>query len=387
MSESNKSDFENMMFGELDSLIREAQEGDFDSTERLSEYIKYFAKTDEWKQLKEALTQLKETYEKRKDEEQESSIRFETDEKGNEIVSIDVTKKRKHISPNDIISNNLYSNPDYMPDFENPDKQKKIMVTDSKGNELGIAFGLTAREGDRVLKVLTPMTRLIHDGICSLIETYPDRDIFTMKELYLAIPSCSGTLPPRIEHEIENALYDFRYIEGAITNKIEAENGDYALFTRRAPLLHWEWYEGTVMIGGNLTTQKAVRIIKKPLLLEFAQSRKQVMKVDSLLYDVPKLPNKIENLELKDYVIHRINMMIQNVKNSRTMSLEPIYQLMQTDKSNRDSAQLVRDKVKKILDHLIECGTIRGYKTLTQGRKITGYEIELFKKVNSKGID
>ena len=43
--------FENMMFGELDDMIRKAQEGDSDSADRLSSYLSYFAKTDEWKQL------------------------------------------------------------------------------------------------------------------------------------------------------------------------------------------------------------------------------------------------------------------------------------------------------------------------------------------------
>ena len=384
------SDFDDMKFGELDRIIRGAEAGDEEKQAKLMEYLEYFSKSDSWSQIKELFEDLRKAYEEREN----SSITIEEDEDGREVISIDITQKKTHTATKDIISANIFSNPEYAIKYDETRLSRKISVKDSKGYEMGIALGLKSTADELMIEeikknplmTLNPFTHIIFDSLADLMLFYGNRTIFTWQELYSNIPSCHGAISPKMLEMIRDEAFPMMRITTAeINNRWEAENGDYVEFKRKAPLLHYEEIEETIMVNGNVTKKGGFRIVETPILLEFAKSRGQLMRVDDFLYHVPDMSNTRENLILKDYIIRRVEGMISNVLLSRYIKIDTVYEFMKISTDRRVTERL-RKKISQILKHLKDCGYIRDFEEHRSGNRITGYEILLLKKKNNKRL-
>lgn len=384
----NENKFEHMLLGEFEELMKKAQEGDTESTESLLSFVKYMSQTDEWKELKNLLKEIK------KYEAENSSVTIETDEQGNEVFSIDVTRKKSHSFPKDIISGNIFTNPDYAIRYDEPNYTRKISVKDSKGYDMGIALGLKSTSNEEMIEEikenplmsLNPFTRIIHDSICDLLTYYNGRMIFTWQELFTNIPSCHGMISPKMLEMIRDEAFPMmRVTTVSVNNKWEAQNGDYVQFIRKAPLLHYEEIEAEIKVSGNISKKGGFRIVETPILLDFARSRGHIMKIDDLVYNVPDMSNTRENLILKDYIVRRVEAMISNHMLSRYIKIETVYEYMRTQNDRRVTERL-RKKINQILTHLKSCGYILDYAELRSGNRVTGYEIMLYKKKNNQRL-
>lgn len=129
---------------------------------------------------------------------------------------------------------------------------------------------------------------------------------------------------------------------------------------------------------------------RTPILYRYADTIGQVIRSDLSVLNVPSLQNYPENIELKNYLLHRLEIMLHNEKMSRIIRYDEIFDLLNVTAENaitlRRKKQEIRKKVKKCLDYWAETGKITedkkkftSYKEIKDAGEITKVEIEMVK--------
>lgn len=156
-----------------------------------------------------------------------------------------------------------------------------------------------------------------------------------------------------------------------------------------------------VQAGGQ--TVRAYRIIKTPILYEYAAAVKQVLTLPASVLDVKeisemtvdgakkltigaRLPNTESRILIKGYLIRRIEgMKGKNGLNNPVIALydyqrdgethQGLYSIAGNPDPTRTEANRIRDNAEKMLAYWAATGYIKSFEAQTERRKITGYKI------------
>ena len=156
-----------------------------------------------------------------------------------------------------------------------------------------------------------------------------------------------------------------------------------------------------VQAGGQ--TVRAYRIIKTPILYEYAAAVKQVLTLPASVLDVKeisemtvdgakkltigaRLPNTESRILIKGYLIRRIEgMKGKNGLNNPVIALydyqrdgethQGLYSIAGTPDPTRTEANRIRDNAEKMLAYWAATGYIKSFEAQTERKKITGYKI------------
>jgi hypothetical protein len=136
-----------------------------------------------------------------------------------------------------------------------------------------------------------------------------------------------------------------------------------------------------VRAGGHTTT--AYRIIKTPVLYDYARMTGQVITVPSLLLDVRdssggKISNTETRIAVKGYLMRRISVMKGKTANrqSKTILYSTMYEELGLTDLSRKEQQKIRDYSLDVLEYWKIKDFIKGYSEQIQGKKKTGIEIQ-----------
>ena len=156
-----------------------------------------------------------------------------------------------------------------------------------------------------------------------------------------------------------------------------------------------------VQAGGQ--TVRAYRIIKTPILYEYAAAVKQVLTLPASVLDVKeinemtvdgakkltigaRLPNTESRILIKGYLIRRIEgMKGKNGLNNPVIALydyqrdgethQGLYSIAGNPDPTRTEANRIRDNAEKMLAYWAATGYIKSFEAQTERKKITGYKI------------
>lgn len=156
-----------------------------------------------------------------------------------------------------------------------------------------------------------------------------------------------------------------------------------------------------VQAGGQ--TVRAYRIIKTPILYEYAAAVKQVLTLPASVLDVKeisemtvdgakkltigaRLPNTESRILIKGYLIRRIEgMKGKNGLNNPVIALydyqrdgethQGLYSIAGNPDPTRTEANRIRDNAEKMLVYWAATGYIKSFEAQTERKKITGYKI------------
>ena len=149
-----------------------------------------------------------------------------------------------------------------------------------------------------------------------------------------------------------------------------------------------------VQAGGQ--TVRAYRIIKTPILYEYAAAVKQVLTLPASVLDVKelnpggsigaRLPNTESRILIKGYLIRQIEgMKGKNGLSNPVISLydyqrdgethQGLYSIAGNTDPTRTEASRIRDDAEKMLAYWAATGYIKAFEAQTERKKITGYKI------------
>ena len=149
-----------------------------------------------------------------------------------------------------------------------------------------------------------------------------------------------------------------------------------------------------VQAGGQ--TVRAYRIIKTPILYEYAAAVKQVLTLPASVLDVKelnpggsigaRLPNTESRILIKGYLIRRIEgMKGKNGLSNPVISLydyqrdgethQGLYSIAGKPDADRKEMQRIREDAEKMLAYWAATGYIKAFEAQTERKKITGYKI------------
>lgn len=149
-----------------------------------------------------------------------------------------------------------------------------------------------------------------------------------------------------------------------------------------------------VQAGGQ--TVKAYRIIKTPILYEYAAAVKQVLTLPASVLDIKelnpggsigaRLPNTESRILIKGYLIRRIEgMKGKNGLNNPVITLydyerngdthQGLYSIAGKPDADRKEMQRIREDAEKMLAYWTATGYIKAFEAQTERKKITGYKI------------
>lgn len=149
-----------------------------------------------------------------------------------------------------------------------------------------------------------------------------------------------------------------------------------------------------VQAGGQ--TVRAYRIIKTPILYEYAAAVKQVLTLPASVLDVKelnpggsigaRLPNTESRILIKGYLIRRIEgMKGKNGLSNPVISLydyqrdgethQGLYSIAGKPDADRKEMQRIREDAEKMLAYWTATGYIKAFEAQTERKKITGYKV------------
>ena len=267
-------------------------------------------------------------------------------------------------------------------------------------------------EGDNVhLSGRQPFTeydRNVYNAVSSLYVYGDQSHIITPAMVYRAMTGLTDTEKPTAQQlaAVTRSLDKMRFIRARIdcteelkmrritlnSNQINGGEIDTYLLTADAI---------KVQAGGQ--TVRAYRIIKTPILYEYAAAVKQVLTVPAYVLDVretseitidgkkkltigTRLPNTESRILIKGYLIRRIEgMKGKNKLDNNVIALydyekddgphKGLYSTAGKPDADRKEMQRIREDAEKMLSYWVARGYIKSFKTKTERKKITGYII------------
>jgi len=310
-----------------------------------------------------------------------------------------LTKKPKeYISPNTKVSNEIFSDSDfYYNGFKTLAVERQARQSGKKATkEINVTLSLQY-DNDREPKIklvgkyknthITNFDRIVHDAVVTQFIDGGNRYITTDMIAYV-INGGKDTKNKALRDAINESMDRLFYTTVEIDAKEKAEiyGFDYDDSGLKGHILDFDLVWATV---NGQRVQCMDFSNKTPILYRYANALGQVLRSDLKLLDVPQLQNYPENIELKNYLLHRIEILLYNTKQKRIIRYDSIYKLLnvtaKSDTALRMKKRDIRKKVKMCLDYWIKAGQdvknkskITGYKEIKEAREITKIELEIF---------
>lgn len=260
-------------------------------------------------------------------------------------------------------------------------------------------------EGDNVhLSGRQPFTeydRNVYNAVSSLYVYGDQSHVVTPAMVYRAMTGLTDSEKPTAGQlaAVTRSLDKMRFIRARIDCTAELQARRITLNSKQINGGEIDTYLLTadaikVQAGGQ--TVRAYRIIKTPILYEYAAAVKQVLTLPASVLDVKelnpggsigaRLPNTESRILIKGYLIRRIEgMKGKNGLNNPVIALydyqrdgethQGLYSIAGKPDADRKEMQRIREDAEKMLAYWAATGYIKSFEAQTERKKITGYII------------
>ena len=285
---------------------------------------------------------------------------------------------QKHVMPNNKLANSLTK--------DIIDAGAIDLVVSGRGKTEITTRCILSYEGDNVkLSGRQPCTeydRNVADAVTSLFLYGDPSHIITPATVYRAMIHSTGTETPSPQTlgAVTRSLDKSRFVRVQIDCTQELLRRNASLNGEQITggkvdtyLLPLEKIE--VMAGGKRVT--AYKIIKTPVLYDYARLTKQVLTVPAKLLDVPNASNTEQRISIKGYLLRRITVMKGKTAQSNRILFEKIWDAAGKPDPSPKEAQRIREYTFTVLDYWKKERYIKGYKAIKEGKAYTAVEIQL----------
>lgn len=285
---------------------------------------------------------------------------------------------QKHVMPNNKLANSLTK--------DIIDAGAIDLVVSGRGKTEITTRCILSYEGDNVkLSGRQPCTeydRNVADAVTSLFLYGDPSHIITPATVYRAMIHSTGTETPSPQTlgAVTRSLDKSRFVRVQIDCTQELLRRNASLNGEQITggkvdtyLLPLEKIE--VMAGGKKVT--AYKIIKTPVLYDYARLTKQVLTVPAKLLDVPNASNTEQRISIKGYLLRRITVMKGKTAQSNRILFEKIWDAAGKPDPSPKEAQRIREYTFTVLDYWKKERYIKGYKAIKEGKTYTAVEIQL----------
>ena len=285
---------------------------------------------------------------------------------------------QKHVMPNNKLANSLTK--------DIIDAGAIDLVVSGRGKTEITTRCILTYEGDNVkLSGRQPCTeydRNVADAVTSLFLYGDPSHIITPATVYRAMIHSTGTETPSPQTlgAVTRSLDKGRFVRVQIDCTQELLRRNASLNGEQITggkvdtyLLPLEKIE--VMAGGKKIT--AYKIIKTPVLYDYARLTKQVLTVPAKLLDVPNASNTEQRISIKGYLLRRITVMKGKTAQSNRILFEKIWDAAGKPAPSPKEAQRIREYTFTVLDYWKKERYIKGYKAVKEGITYTAVEIQL----------
>ena len=285
---------------------------------------------------------------------------------------------QKHVMPNNKLANSLTK--------DIIDAGAIDLVVSGRGKTEITTRCILSYEGDNVkLSGRQPCTeydRNVADAVTSLFLYGDPSHIITPATVYRAMIHSTGTETPSPQTlgAVTRSLDKSRFVRVQIDCTQELLRRNASLNGEQITggkvdtyLLPLEKIE--VMAGGKRVT--AYKILKTPVLYDYARLTKQVLTVPAKLLDVPNASNTEQRISIKGYLLRRITVMKGKTQQSNRILFEKIWEAAGKPDPSPKEAQRIREYTFTVLDYWKKERYIKGYKAIKEGKTYTAVEIQL----------
>ena len=225
-------------------------------------------------------------------------------------------------------------------------------------------------------KELTAYDREVHDAIITLFVDGGNEYITPQMIYQVMTGNPDAYLNPKQAEAISESITKCMYSRLIIDASEEAKVYGFDSFKYDGSLISGE----RVTASLNGTVVECLRILRTPVLYEYANKKNQIGRFDIKLLNSPI--NKTEEIiTLQGYLYRRILSMKSNPNLSKTIVYDTVYSQIEvkaaSDGALRKKKSKVRDHVKKILDYWKQEEFIAGYVENKRGTRIHSVTIRL----------
>ena len=261
-------------------------------------------------------------------------------------------------------------------------------------------------EGDNVTlsgrQPFTEYDRNVYNAVSSLYVYGDPSHVVTPAMVYRAMTGMTDTEKPTAQQlaAVTRSLDKMRFIRARINCTEELKARRVTLNSKQINGGEIDTYLLTaeavkVQAGGH--TVSAYRIIKTPILYEYAAAVKQVLTLPASMLDVKEidsggritsrsLPNTEARILIKGYLLRRIEgMKGKNGLSNPIIALfdyqrdgethAGLYSIAGKPDPDRKEAQRIREDAEKMLAYWQATGYISDFESITERKRITGYKI------------
>ena len=288
---------------------------------------------------------------------------------------------QKHVMPNNKLANKLTS-------FENShliDAEPFGLIVSGRGKTVVQTCCLFSYKGDSVtLSSRQPFTeydRNVADAVTSLYEYGDPSHIITPATVYRAMVHQTNRETPSAQTlgAVTRSLDKMRFVRVLIdcTDELKSRKAklDGAQITGGkidTYLLALEKIE--VMASGKKVT--AYKIIKAPVLYDYARLTNQVLTVPAKLLDVPNQSNSEQRIAIKGYLLRRIKVMQGRTPQSNRILFEKVFEAAGKLDATKTEKGRIREYTAAVLDYWKAERFIKGYTIAKDGKSVIGIDIQ-----------
>lgn len=225
-------------------------------------------------------------------------------------------------------------------------------------------------------KELTAYDREVHDAIITL-HIDGDNEFITPQMIYQVMTgNPDAYLEKKQAEAISDSITKCMYSRLIIKAEEEAEAYGFDSFNYDGNLISGE--RVTATLNGNVL--ECLRILRPPVLYEYANKKNQIGRFDIKLLNSPI--NKTEEIiTLQGYLYRRILSMKGSSNLSKTIVYDTVYNQIEitaaSDGALRKKKSKVRDQIKRILDYWKQEDFILGYAENKRGTSIYSVTIRI----------
>ena len=225
-------------------------------------------------------------------------------------------------------------------------------------------------------KELTPYDREVHDAIITLFVDGGNEYITPQMIYQVMTGNPKATLKSKQAEAISDSITKCMYSRLIIDAGEEAKAYGFDSFKYDGNLISGE--RVTATLNGNVL--ECLRILRPPVLYEYANKKNQIGRFDIKLLNTPI--NKTEEIiTLQGYLYRRILSMKGSSNLSKTILYDTVYNQIEVTASSdgalRKKKSKVRDQIKTIFDYWKQESFIAGYSENKRGQVIYSVTIRL----------
>ena len=288
---------------------------------------------------------------------------------------------QKHVMPNNRLANSLTS----LKNSDLIDAEPFGLIVSGRGKTVVKTRCILSYGGDSVtLSSRQPFTeydRNVADAVTSLYEYGDPSHIITPATVYRAMVHQTNRETPSAQTlgAVTRSLDKMRFVRVLIdcTKELKSRkaNLDGAQITGGkidTYLLALDKIE--VMASGKKVT--AYKIIKAPVLYDYARLTNQVLTVPAKLLDVPNQSNSEQRIAIKGYLLRRIKVMQGRTPQSNRILFEKVFEAAGKLDANKTEKRRIREYTAAVLDYWKAERFIKGYTIAKDGKSVIGIDIQ-----------